>query len=60
MIDKDMPIDTPEQRQAIFDAMSDLELNYCFVMAAARDDEKAAERLHLEIQKRKAAGRWTR
>ncbi len=60
MIDPDMPIDTPEQRQAVFDALTDVELEYCFVMAVARDDERAGQRLLTDIEKRKAAGRWTK
>lgn len=48
-----MPIETEEQRQALFDSLSDKQLEFCFVMAAARDDEKAAARLKQELDKRK-------
>ena len=50
-----VPIESEEQRQAVFDALSDLQLEYCFVMAAARDEHDAAERLQRELEKREAS-----
>lgn len=38
----------------IFAELSDKQLEYVFVMAAARDEHAAAERLHAELLRRKA------